>query len=96
MTCKCAWADGERAPPRLPSPDARPKAKHAGERDVPGAASDHYTCGTGGIPHEDWKKLGAVLREIDFDGMGVFEILPRQPLQTAPLAKRFLGGVFGA
>ena len=50
---------------------------------------DHYTPGTGGIPLEDWVLLKSTLDQIDFQGMAVFEIQPRNPLQTALLGKIF-------
>ena len=60
---------------------------------LPGAASDHYTPGTGGIPLEDWRLLAAHLDEIGFDGTAVFEIRPRYPYQTASLGRRFFDGL---
>ena len=51
---------------------------------------DHYTPGTGGIPQVDWKLLLDTLDEINFEGMAVFEVQPRNPLQTAFLGKKFL------
>ena len=64
------------------------------ELGLPGAASDHYTPGTGGIPQEDWRLLAAHLQEIGFDGTAVFEIRPRNPYQTAILGRRFFDGLF--
>jgi sugar phosphate isomerase/epimerase len=55
-----------------------------------GGLADHYILGTGGIPPEDWDLLAATLREVDYDGMGVFEIHPRDAIQTAFLGRRFL------
>lgn len=55
-----------------------------------GIILDHYTPGTGGILEEDWHLLFRTLEEIDFQGMGVFEIQPRNPLQTAELGSRFM------
>jgi sugar phosphate isomerase/epimerase len=55
-----------------------------------GIIVDHYTPGTGGIPKEDWSLLFDTLDEINFDGMAVFEIQPRKPLQTAFLGKKFM------
>lgn len=63
---------------RLPSEDAMPLAP-----------SDHYTPGSGGIPHEDWQLLGSTLREIDFNGIATIEVLPRNPLQLAKDAVSF-------
>lgn len=51
---------------------------------------DHYTPGTGGIPKPDWELLARALAAIDFQGMAVFEIRPRSPLQTAYLGKTFM------
>ena len=56
---------------------------------------DHYTPGTGGIPQAEWKLLAQTLKEIDFDGIAVFEIIPRNPLQNTVLGKRFLEGILG-
>lgn len=64
------------------------------EKGLPGTGMDHYTPGTGGIPVEDWHLLAATLREIDFDGLAVFEIRPRNPYQTAGLGKCFFDGLF--
>jgi len=64
------------------------------ERDAPGAIADHYTPGTGTIPREDWELLGETLREIDFEGMAVYEIHPRDPIQTARLATEFVKDAF--
>lgn len=50
----------------------------------------HYQPGTGVIPNADWRLLAATLEEIDFHGMAVFEILPRNPLQAALQGKRFM------
>jgi sugar phosphate isomerase/epimerase len=66
------------------------------ERDAPGAIPDHYTPGTGCIPREDWELLGRILREIDFEGMAVYEIHPRDPIQTARLATEFLKRPFSS
>lgn len=60
------------------------------ESNLPLAGKDHYIPGTGGIPKEDWELLVATLREIDFQGTAVFEIQPRNPLQTALPGKTFL------
>ncbi len=54
------------------------------------AFKEHYIPGTGAIPSQDWELLITTLREIDFQGMAVFEIAPRNPLQTALLGKTFL------
>jgi sugar phosphate isomerase/epimerase len=66
------------------------------EEGLPVPGRDHYTPGTGGIPGEDWRLLAATLQEIDFDGMAVFEIRPRNPYQTAVLGRRFFDGLFPA
>ncbi len=59
------------------------------EQGLPGTGGDHYIPGTGGIPSEDWKLIAQTLRETDFSGIAVFEIRPRNPLQTALLARGF-------
>ncbi len=51
---------------------------------------DHYMVGTGGIPDRDWERLVVVLKEINFQGIAVFEIHPRDPLQTAFLGREFM------
>ncbi|HKJ26115.1 MAG TPA: sugar phosphate isomerase/epimerase [Anaerolineales bacterium] len=55
-----------------------------------GIIIDHYTPGTGGIPQEDWALFLNTMDEVNFDGMAVFEVQPRNPLQTALLGKNFL------
>ena len=62
---------------------------------LPGVADDHYIPGTGGIPEADWRLLAATLKEIDFQGIGVFEIRPRNPLQTALQGTRFMEQILG-
>ncbi len=64
-----------------------------GEGELPGAGPDHYTPGSGGIPAGDWELLVARLRELDFCGMAVFEIRPRNPYQSARLGMRFFDGL---
>ena len=59
------------------------------EKGLPGTGGDHYIPGTGGIPSEDWGLIAHTLKEINFSGIAVFEIRPRNPLQTALLAKSF-------
>lgn len=54
------------------------------------AGVDHWEPGTGGIPLADWHLLMAKLQAIDFQGMAIFEIRPRNPLQTAQLGVRFM------
>jgi len=63
------------------------------EKNVPDAFGDHYILGTGGIPAADWQNLSHTLKEINFDGIGVFEIHPRNPLQTAFLGRGFIEGL---
>lgn len=60
------------------------------ERGLPETGDDHYIPGTGGIPVADWELLADTLRAIDYDGIAVFEIRPRNPLQTALLGTRFM------
>ena len=55
-----------------------------------GIIIDHYTPGTGGIPGRDWQLLFDTLEEVNYAGLAVFEIQPRNPLQTALLGKRFM------
>jgi sugar phosphate isomerase/epimerase len=57
-----------------------------------GIIIDHYTPGTGGIPEEDWLLLFETLKGVNYQGMAVFEIQPRKPLQTAALGKLFVNG----
>ncbi len=54
---------------------------------------DHYIPGTGGIPQKDWELVLSVLNEINFEGVAVFEIRPRKPLQTALIARKFLSNL---
>jgi len=56
---------------------------------------DHYLPGTGGIPRADWERLAETLKDIDYHGMGVFEIQPRHPLQMAVLATKFMENLLG-
>jgi sugar phosphate isomerase/epimerase len=65
------------------------------EGQFPMAARDHYELGTGGVPAEDWRRLLTTLQEIDFHGMGVFEIRPRPPWQTALRGTRFMDELAG-
>lgn len=55
-----------------------------------GIIRDHYTPGSGGIPDADWALLFKVLKKVDYQGMAVFEVQPRRPLQTALSGTRFL------
>jgi len=59
------------------------------ENGLPMTGQDHYTPGTGGIRAEDWRLIAETLREIDFDGIAVFEIRPRTVFQTARLGEEF-------
>jgi len=61
---------------------------------LPGHMKDHYCCGEGSIPREDWELLGETLRRIDFNGIAVFEIHPESPLELAMKARRFINDVF--
>lgn len=63
------------------------------EDNLPHTGKDHYMLGTGGIPYTDWQLLAATLREINFQGIAVFEIQPRNPLQTALLGMDFMQGL---
>lgn len=65
------------------------------EKALPNAFGDHYILGTGGIPGEHWQDLARTLNEIDFDGIAVYEIHPRDPMQTAFLADRFMADLLG-
>lgn len=60
------------------------------EKKLPWRGADHYIPGTGGIPAKDWELFARTLKEIDFKGIAVFEIQPRNPLQTALLGKKFM------
>ena len=60
------------------------------ESNLPHTDEDHYVPGTGGIPDADWKLVVRTLKEIDFQGIAVFEIRPRNPLQTALLGTNFM------
>jgi len=60
------------------------------EKKLPWRGDDHFIPGTGGIPEEDWDLVARTLKEIDFCGTAVFEIQPRNPLQTALLGKNFM------
>lgn len=60
------------------------------ESHLPLTGRDHFIPGTGGIPREDWELLITTLEHIDFQGMAVFEIQPRNPLQTALLGRTFV------
>jgi sugar phosphate isomerase/epimerase len=60
---------------------------------LPNTGKDHYIPGTGGIPLPDWQLFINTLAEINYSGSAVFEIQPRQPQQTALLAKNFMQGL---
>ncbi len=60
------------------------------ENGLPSTPKDHYIPGSGGIPDTDWQLLAATLKEINFQGMAVFEVRPRNPLQTALLGMNFM------
>jgi sugar phosphate isomerase/epimerase len=60
------------------------------EAGLPCTGKDHYIPGTGGIPDKDWRLFAATLKEINFQGIAVFEIQPRNPLQTAFLGRTFM------
>jgi sugar phosphate isomerase/epimerase len=51
---------------------------------------DHLNPGSGGMGDQDWKLILDTLEEIDFDGMAVFEVRPRHPLQLGLLARDYL------
>jgi sugar phosphate isomerase/epimerase len=57
---------------------------------VNGIYLDHYTPGSGGIPAGDWRKLFTALDGVAFQGTAVFEVHPRDPLQTAVIGESFL------
>jgi sugar phosphate isomerase/epimerase len=63
------------------------------EAGLPLTDQDHYTPGTGGIPRRDWEMLAVALGEINYEGAAVFEIRPRNPLQTALLGRTFFQGI---
>ncbi len=60
------------------------------EARLPCTGKDHYIPGTGGIPDKDWNLFATTLQEINFQGIAVFEIQPRNPLQTAFLGRTFM------
>ncbi len=68
----------------------------ADENGLPLIGMDHYTPGTGGIPREDWLLIADTMKEIDFHGLCVFEIRPRNPFQTAREGQRYFTGLFEA
>ena len=61
-----------------------------------GIILDHYIPGTGGIPLADWTLLFETLKTRNYNGMAVFEIQPRKPLQTAVIGRDFINGFFAA
>jgi sugar phosphate isomerase/epimerase len=64
------------------------------EDGLAGIGRDHYQPGTGGIPDADWALLDAALHEIDYRGIAVLEIRPRNVIQAALQGRRFFQGVF--
>jgi sugar phosphate isomerase/epimerase len=60
------------------------------EDGLPCTGKDHYIPGSGGIPDKDWNLFATTLGEINFQGIAVFEIQPRNPLQTALLGRTFM------
>ena len=60
------------------------------ERELDRVSNHHLPLGTGGIPREDWQLLIERLRQIDYQGMGVFEIGPRNPKALAVLSKLWM------
>ena len=60
------------------------------EKLLPDAGLDHYTPGTGSIPESDWKLLFSRLEELEFDGLAMLEIRPRNPFLQASRALSFL------
>ena len=66
------------------------------EKDLPVPGTEHYTPGTGGIPRDDWELIVQSLHDIDFDGMAVFEIRPRNPFQTVSMGMSFFEDLLGS
>jgi sugar phosphate isomerase/epimerase len=60
------------------------------EDNLPHTGKDHFIPGTGDIPTKDWQLIMKTLKEINYDGIAVFEIQPRNTLQTAFLGKNFI------
>ncbi len=50
---------------------------------------DHLQPGSGGISEADWRLLLATLDEINFDGVAIFELRPRHPLQLGVQARNY-------
>jgi len=65
------------------------------ESHLPATGPDHFSPGTGSIPAKDWELLMATLKTVDFQGTGVFEVRPRNPLQIALRAQAFVRKVIG-
>ncbi len=63
------------------------------ERHFPDAGLDHYPLGTGAIPEDDWKILLFTLKKIDFNGLAVFEIRPRNPFLLGNLGIEYLNSL---
>ena len=59
------------------------------EASLPRAPRGHFIPGTGAVPDDDWGLLAETLKKNRFDGTAVYEIRPRNPLQTAVLAADF-------
>ncbi len=57
---------------------------------------DHYVPGTGIIPESDWMYLFEALEEVGFEGAGVLEIRPRNPIQHAEMAGEFFAGLLSS
>lgn len=55
---------------------------------------DHLQPGSGGIPAAEWRLLLDTLEEIDFNGIAVFEVRPRHPLQLGILARNYMESFF--
>lgn len=62
----------------------------AAEAALPLSNKDHYMLGIGGIHREDWALLATMLREVNFDGMGVFEVRPLTAFQNATRGAQFM------
>lgn len=65
------------------------------ERHLPKVGHDHFILGTGAITSDDWQGFRESLEEINFEGMGVFEIRPRLPQQSVFLGVKFMQQLMG-
>ena len=65
------------------------------ESHLPSTGEDHFMPGTGSIPAKDWELLIATLKAVDFQGTGVFEVRPRNPLQIALRGQAFVRKLIG-